>query len=325
MLCFNLDFASSVIAYVKTQSMKRNLLTLGLTLALLACHNDDAPPTEPDPQPVCEIYTIPVVVHILHEGEAIVEGTNLSKARVLDQLKTLNDDYRRRPGSRGYNEHPDGADSGIEFMLAKMAPDGSATDGIVRINQNEHENDYVDSYFNYLAAYSYWNPEQYLNIWVVPNRDDYVDTFLGLATGPETDLPGGHLLTVGEPVQAEGVIIGHHHFGSSSINSKYNLGRTLTHEIGHYLGLLHPWGNKNCEENDFCNDTPAVDSYVTGATTYIGCAGEEVMISNYMNWSDDAVMNVFTNDQVARMRYVLENSPRRKSLLSSPGLLTVDH
>lgn len=297
------------------------LITFTLLLTASCQKNDDIPEIRlPETDPEKEIYKIPVVVHVLHNGEAIGVGPNISKERIESQIEILNQDYRRKYGTRGYNDHPNGGDAGIEFILAKFTPDGKPTDGIVRVNQDEVENPYEGSNFDYMAGYSYWDPASYLNIWTIATHNDYVDSFLGVATGPETDLPGAHLLTPGEPHQAEGIIMGYHHFGVSDINSKYNLGRTLTHEIGHYLGLLHTWGAKDCTYNDYCDDTPAVDTYVSGSTPFIGCGGELVMIGNYMNWSDDEVMNIFTNDQIYRMRYVLQNSPGRKSLLTSIGL-----
>lgn len=90
--------------------------------------------------------------------------------------------------------------------------------------------------------------------------------------------------------------------------------------MGHYLGLLHPWGRKDCHLNDYCDDTPAVDREIYGSDPFTGCAGEIIMIGNYMNWSHDEVMNIFTKDQIARMHYVLENHEGRKALASSPAL-----
>src|SRR5690606_5227749 len=98
-------------------------------------------------------------------------------------------------------------------------------------------------------------------------------------------------------------------------SSRYGLGRTLTHEVGHYLGLLHPWGDGSCETNDYCDDTPPVSGPTNGChATAIACDGRPAMTENYMDFIDDACMNVFTADHVRRMRYVLENSPNRISL-----------
>ncbi len=306
----------------KIKKTNRYLLIIFLVL-LVSCESEDIvePIIEPDPE--TKIYRIPVVVHVIHLGEPIGEGHNLSKERIEGQIRILNEDYRRKEGTRGFNTHPNGGDARIEFVLAKSAPDGTRTDGIIRINANDVNNPVNPSKrFDYYAYYSYWDPEKYLNIWTEPLPESAMDIVLGSATGPETDLPGVELLLPGEPHQSEGVLINSPHFGESAIDSEYNLGRTLTHEVGHYLGLLHTWGGGDCENNDYCDDTPAVSNPVFGcpAEASPGCDGQEIMIENYMNYTHDRCMNTFTNDQISRMHYVLENSPGRKTLLNSPGL-----
>lgn len=297
---------------------KRELLKITLfsfLLVFLACKSENTTsPEQPDEKPISEIYTIPIVVHVLHLGEPIGEGTNLSDEQIESQIRVINEDYRKKENTRGFNNHPDGADSHIEFVLAKKDPEGNATNGIVRINVLESGKPIQFHNFEYMASLSYWNPEHYLNVWTEPFHDDLIGLILGQATGPITDLQGSGLFLKGEPDSREGISINAAHFGESSIPSDYNLGRTLTHEIGHYLGVLHPWGTRDCATNDFCDDTPAVDKAV-GST-----CGEAAMSENYMNYTTDSAMNIFTNDQVARMRYVLENSPYRKTLLTSPGL-----
>lgn len=276
-----------------------------------------------DQDPNDDLYRIPVVVHVIHKGEVIGEGYNLSEERILGQIETLNEDYRRKEGTRGFNDHPDGADTKIEFVLAKSTPDGQPTNGIVRINSTLVDNPIPPNHrFDYLAFYSYWDYEHYLNIWVDPLQPLAIDIVLGFGTGPNTDLPGNDLFSPGEPTQAEGVIINSFHFGESGIQSDYNLGRTLTHEVGHYLGLLHLWGNGDCATNDYCEDTPPVTSHNTGCPSNppLACNGEPALVENYMDYNADNCMNMFTNDQVARMHYVLKNSVARKSLLDSPGL-----
>jgi len=81
-----------------------------------------------------EVYRIPIVVHILHLGEAIGEGTNLSEAQIISQIAVINHDFRRKAGTRGYNEHPDGGDARIEFVLAQRDPDGTPTNGLSLIH-----------------------------------------------------------------------------------------------------------------------------------------------------------------------------------------------
>lgn len=293
-----------------------------LPLLLAACNSGDGVSPVPVPDPDPEVFRLPVVVHVIHNGEPVGIGFNLSEERIRRQIEIINEDYRRKPGTRGFNEHPDGGDALIEFVPAEYAPDGSRTDGIVRINANDVANPVPpNQHYDHYAYYSYWNPAHYLNIWTMPLPEELVDIVLGLATGPVTDLAGGDMFTPGEPHQAEGVLINAQHFGESGIVSEYNLGRTLTHEIGHYLGLLHPWGTGDCETNDFCSDTPPVTAAVTGCPPGpLGCNGQPAMVENFMNYAFDRCMNTFTNDQIARMHYVLEHSPRRASLLVSPGL-----
>lgn len=173
---------------------------------------------------------------------------------------------------------------------------------------------------NHYAQYVYWNPGKYINIWTPPLSESVECMVLGVATGPDTDLPGSETLLLPGPNDAEGILINWAHFGESDIDCHARYGRTLTHEMGHYLGLLHPWGNKDCQTNDFCDDTPAVDREVFGRNPFIGCDGEMIMIGNFMNFSEDEVMNIFTNDQIARMHYVLKNHEGRNKLISSIGL-----
>lgn len=304
----------------------KKLILLFILIAFWGCDSKgpinspvDDPPDEPDlPE---KIYRVPVVVHIVHLGEPIGEGHNLSVRRIEDQIRVLNEDFRRKKGTRGYNDHPDGGDTRIEFFLAQKDPAGNESNGIVRINATEFGEKVQFASITYYASLSYWNPEHYLNIWTEPMPDDFTDLVLGHATGPITDLPGADRFTSGEPENPEGIMINSAHFGITDSGSDYNLGRTLTHEIGHYLGLLHTWGTGECETNDYCDDTPPVENH----TATIACDGQPVMRSNYMTYSPDRLLNIFTNDQIARMHYVLENSPYRKTLLESPGLPKSDN
>lgn len=299
------------------------ILTIGLSIMMLlfSCKKED---TEPNPNPIDDINRIPVVVHIIHNGEAIGEGYNLSEERILGQIEILNQDFRRKEGTRGFNEHTNGADTKIEFVLAKSTPDGQPSNGIVRINSNAIDNPVPPNHrFDHNAYYSYWNYKHYLNIWVEPLPETTIDIVLGSATGPDTDLPGNELFDAGEPARSEGILINSFHFGVSGLQSDHNLGRTLTHEVGHYLGLLHLWGNGDCQTNDYCEDTPPVASHHVGCPSIppVACNGEPALVENYMDYTADSCMNMFTNDQVQRMHYVLKNSIARYSLLNSPGLV----
>lgn len=286
-----------------------------LTL-LYSCTKEDSPdPLPPEvPNPEDQIYVLPVVVHVLHQGEEVGEGPNLAEERIRRQVEILNEDFRRKPGTRGFNDHPDGADARIEFVLAEYAPDGSPIKGINRVNISEMEVPSLGHNQNHYAQYAYWPTDQYINIWTTPLPESSTCLVLGSATGPDTDLPGSSSLMLPGPGDAEGILINWMHFGVSNIDCHARYGRTLTHEMGHYLGLLHPWSGNDCEHNDYCEDTPAVDRPVFGNTPFTGCAGEPVMIENFMNYSEDEVMRIFTKDQVYRMRYVLLQHPGRRAL-----------
>lgn len=267
-----------------------------------------------------EIFRLVVVVHVLHNGETVGEGSNISDERIKRQIDILNEDFRRKKGTPGFNDHPSGGDTKIEFVLAKQDPLGNPTDGIIRIDTSQFDLPNLGYNQNNAAQYSYWDPDRYINIWTALLPEETMCLVLGVSSCPETDLPGAHLIPAPGPGDADGILINHFHFGESNINCHARFGRTLTHEMGHYLGLLHPWGERDCTLNDYCNDTPPVDTFVFGRNSFSGCAGEAIMIENYMNYSNDDVMNTFTTDQIARMHYVLKNSVRRKTLPSATAL-----
>jgi PKD repeat protein len=105
---------------------------------------------------------------------------------------------------------------------------------------------------------------------------------------------------------------------ANPFSGTYNAGRTATHEVGHYLGLRHIWGDGGCSVDDYCGDTPNSDAANYGCpTTHVSC-GSLNMVQNYMDYTDDNCMNIFTADQRTRMRTVMENSPRRSNLRTSP-------
>lgn len=289
-------------------------MVASLTVGILAC--SDAPT---DPGVDLPLVTLPLVVHVVHNGEAVGSGTNLSDARIGAQIRILNEDYRRRPGTPGFNSHPDGADSRIEFALATVDPAGTPTSGINRVDASALDNPVPpDEGADFYAWYGYWDPERYVNVWVMPRPESEQDVVIGFATGPESDLPG--LDFEWDPDRPEGIFINAAHFGPSTLDSRFNRGRTLTHEMGHYLGLLHPWGDGVCEENDFVADTPPAARPILGCPPQIGCAGEPTQPENFMTFTPDSCRNLFTRGQVERMRYVLQNSPRRNGLPTSPAL-----
>ncbi len=282
------------------------------------------------PQSVQEVITIPVVVHIIHEGELIGNGTNLPEEQILSQIEVLNEDFRRlnadRVNTPGVFE-PIAADIEVNFVLAARDPEGLPTNGIVRKQGGKNIWQLTDNYA--LKNLSYWPSEDYLNIWVTDLNDNY----LGYAQFPVSGLAG--LENGSEYPFTDGVIVDYKAFGSkdkfpgANLINQYNLGRTATHEVGHYLGLRHIWGDGDCSMDDFCDDTPLQGSPNTNAGVPCTFPGPNScstgpgdlpdMFQNYMDYSNDACLNLFTQDQKARMRIVLDNSPRRVSLKSSLG------
>lgn len=271
-----------------------------------------------------EIIRIPVVVHVIHNRrDGLIGGLdnpNITNEQIRSQIAVLNEDYRRKPNTRGFNADRVGVDTGIEFYLAEFDENGKATNGITRTQYAAKDgfNPITDDQL--LSSIVYWPSDKYLNIWVCR----LIGTYLGIAQFPSVEGING-LNTQNENYErTDGAIIDFRYFGrDAAANSSkiYNLGRTTTHEIGHWLGLIHIWGDAVCG-NDFCDDTPPAEgANQTSVCTdkYSNCSGFRTrnMIENYMDYSPDSCMNIFTADQLGRMQAVMELSPRRKKLIES--------
>jgi len=274
-----------------------------------------------------DVYLIPVVVHVVHNGESIGTGRNISMAQIQSQIDVLNEDYRRKSGTPGYNSNTNGCDTKIEFVLAKRNTSGASSNGVDRIDRNTmgwsappYNTSYIDAT---IKPGSSWNANEYFNLWVV----DISGGILGYAQFPNYSSLAGFNCNEGN-ANTDGVVIDYQTFGSTDkgtfpvLTAPYDKGRTATHEVGHWLGLRHIWGDGACGVDDFCGDTPEAGAANYGCPTGTSSCSSTDMIENYMDYTDDACMNIFTKDQDTRMRTVLETCPRRLSLLTSPALST---
>lgn len=276
-----------------------------------------------------EIYRIPVVVHVIHNNASNTIGgannPNITEAQILSQIRVLNEDYRKIVGTPGGSStNPLSVDTGIEFYLATIDPDGLPTNGITRTYTSRTGFD-ITSYQDQLALsnLSYWPTNKYLNFWVCPNS---ATRYLGYGQFPTVDaasLPG---LTDATDERIDGLVVDHRYFGSGqgTVTSRlYCCGRTVTHEVGHWLGLLHPNGDIRCGD-DYVDDTPVIEalnnvSETSCSPVFSTCTGTRTrnLTEDYMDYTPDACMNVFTAGQRDRMRAVLQLSARRRQVLSS--------
>lgn len=278
-------------------------------------------------------YTIPIIVHIIHNGTAVGSGANISQAQVNSQLTILNNDFAGTNSDISslpsvFNSVKAG-DTGIRFCLAKVDPDGNllAEEGIERINRNSRgwsdpnnlsSNNFSSYFNNTIKPNSIWDPTKYLNIWVAGADNSGL---LGFASFPAGSGLSG--LSGVETANTSGVVVNHKAFGSTgTAASPYNRGRTATHEIGHWLGLRHIWGDGTCA-TDFCSDTPPAETSNYGCKTHPfntgGCSGNSSgeMFMNYMDYVNDACMYVFTANQKTRMLTAMANGTYRVGLNNS--------
>ncbi len=253
-----------------------------------------------------ETINIPVVIHVLYNTTA----QNISTAQILSELTALNKDFANKNNDK--INTPDvfknlAADIRIQFCLAQIDPQGKRTEGIIR-KQTSIENFTADDAMksNARGGDDAWDCNKYLNIWVCS---------LGGRTLGYATLPGG-------PADKDGVVIEFDVFGTvGNIRAPFNKGRTATHEIGHWLGLKHLWGDADCGD-DLVDDTPQQRTYNFGcpsfphATTCSPNANGD-MFMNYMDFSDDGCMSMFTIEQKKRMRALFATGNLRNSFLSS--------
>jgi hypothetical protein len=272
-------------------------------------------------------YTIPVVVHVIHNGESTGSGINISDQQIQSQIQVLNDDFNRKNSDASNTPSDFLSVAGsiyIEFVLAKRDPDGLASNGIVRVNGGKSSWGINEE--KVFKALSYWPAEDYLNIWVL----NLSGSDIGYASFPVSNLAG--LENITDDRLNDGVIIDYKAFGSTdygsfNLETRFNKGRTTTHEVGHFLGLRHIWGDGNsCSATDYVADTPAQIGETTGCPVHpiVECTTAK-MFQNYMDYTDDTCMNLFSIGQISRFIIVLTNSPRRLSLTTSLGSVSPNY
>jgi len=244
------------------------------------------------------VVNIPVVVHVLYNNST----ENISDAQVLSQINVLNEDFRRT-NLDADDTWTQASDSEIEFCMATSDPQGNSTSGIVRTSTSVSAfgtNDQMK--FSSSGGVDAWPASDYLNIWVC----DISGGILGYA-----QFPGGSATT-------DGIVIDYQYFGTiGTASAPFDLGRTATHEVGHWLNLRHIWGDGSCSVDDFVSDTPTSNSANYGCDVGSSACGSVDMVQNYMDYSDDACMNLFTVGQRNRMRALFESGGYRSSLLNS--------
>lgn len=242
------------------------------------------------------ILIIPVVFHVVHN----YGSENISKEQILDALRILNEDFRKMNADT-VDIIPEfksiAADTKIEFRLAKIDPNGNCTDGIDRVVSPLTYN--ADENIKFVATS--WDRTKYLNIWTVAS----------IASGAAGYSYYPSMVNGSWGEAYDGVVILSTYVGSIGTGN-YQTARALTHEVGHYLNLMHPWGNsntpglaENCNDDDQVSDTPNTIGH-TSCNLYSVTCGSLDNVQNYMEYA--YCDRMFTNGQKLRMRAAL-NSP----------------
>jgi len=264
------------------------------------------------------VLTIPVVVHVVYKNSY----DNISLAQIQSQIDVLNTDFRKQNEEIGNIPvlfSGLAADLEFQFCLVQFDPQGNSTSGVTR-QQTFLSNIALmvapdgrrRLHYNDLGGTNTWNPNKYLNIWVARIGSG----ILGFATPPGT-----------APAAEDGVVVDPVYFGTVGIaefNTPNNLGRTATHEVGHYFNLFHIWGNgfNSCNDDDEVADTPKQRDPYNGCPNHPqSSCGITSMFMNYMDYTDDGCMFMFTHGQKSRMTAALYSA--RPDLLTNGSCIYV--
>jgi hypothetical protein len=254
---------------------------------------------------VPDVIIIPVVVHVVYNNA----DQNISNDQVRSQINVLNEDFRKKNKDAAFipSAFRDlAADARIEFRLATIDPSGFSTNGITRTSTGVTgfaQDDKIK--YAALGGDDAWNRDQYLNLWV----GNLTGGIMGYSSVP------------GSAAEKDGVVISYKAFGTTpNVMAPFNKGRTTVHEVGHWLGLRHIWGDADCGD-DKIDDTPPQSGPTRGcpsgvvATCSSGAAGN--MYMNFMDFTNDECTNMFTVGQTYRMRELFSAGGARSTLLSS--------
>jgi hypothetical protein len=310
-LSVNYSFAQQVVRCASEEYKQQQLAldpSLQQTIDAEEQAVDQFVQTHPNGYHARAVITIPVVFHVIYN----TAGQNLSDARIISQLNVLNEDYRKLNADANLVPavwQPIAADCEINFCLAHRTPSGNWTDGIDRVSTTVTSwaaNDLMK--FTANGGADIWDNTKYLNIWVC-NLSGWV---LGFSNFP----PGN--------ASTDGVVLDYEYVGTTGATAPYNRGRTATHEIGHWLNIRHIWGDdgNSCSGSDLVSDTPNQAGETYGCPSFplmdaCSTVSPGIMFMNYMDYTDDACMNIFTEGQKTRMWATLNGS--RLSLQTSNG------
>jgi len=242
--------------------------------------------TTPAPTDNLGVISIPVVVTVVYSNTQ----ENISDAQINSQIAVMNADFRKA-NSDATNTPSEFAglvaDTEVQFTLAGVRREANS-------RTSWGTNDEVK------AQYPPVTPATTLNIWVC----NIGGGILGYA-----QFPGG-------PAATDGIVVGPNYFGNTGyVSAPFDKGRTVTHEVGHYLNLRHIWGDGACRQDDFVADTPSSNGPNYGCPSYptVNCRTND-MTMNYMDYTNDACMYMFSTGQKSRLRTVFASSGPRAAM-----------
>ena len=255
------------------------------------------------------VINIPTVFHIVYRNST----QNISDAQIQSQLAVMNNDFRKLNSDASLTPSlfaGVAVDMEFNFCMAQSTPTGAASNGINRIASTRTTSFGTGNNVKQSSTGGTpgWDPNKYLNVWVC----DIGGGILGYATFPGT-----------ASATTDGIVCDYRYFGTTgTATAPFNKGRTVTHEIGHWLNLRHIWGDANCG-SDLVNDTPTHQTSNGGCPTFPknnNCTGGGTeMTMNYMDYTDDACMYMFSAGQKSRSVALFASGGLRAALLTSDG------